>query len=293
MSWDFVARLRWVEEVYGAKLLISVGLCIFCGMDGVRYLIKGASAMKVLISAGGTSERIDNIRSITNHSTGRLGSIIADKFALCGSQVIYLCGERALLPQSKNIEVVRISGVQSLIDSMEQLFASHKFDCIIHSMAVSDFTPKGSVSVDEIAENVLHALENDISLDAIKSAILLSCRPLSGNKISSRSSNLMIMLENTPKVIGLIRKMQPETVLVGFKLLSDVPENELVQVARDLLIQNACDLVLANDLRDIDGDNHKAILMDRHDILCKADTKQEIADAIYSTVLSTCEKKER
>jgi len=160
-------------------------------------------------------------------------------------------------------------------------------------MAVSDFTPKGSVSVDEIAENVLHALENDISLDAIKSAILLSCRPLSGNKISSRSSNLMIMLENTPKVIGLIRKMQPETVLVGFKLLSDVPENELVQVARDLLIQNACDLVLANDLRDIDGDNHKAILMDRHDILCKADTKQEIADAIYSTVLSTCEKKER
>lgn len=37
--------------------------------------------MRVLITAGGTSEKIDNVRSITNHSTGRLGCLIAEKFS--------------------------------------------------------------------------------------------------------------------------------------------------------------------------------------------------------------------
>jgi len=255
--------------------------------------------MKVLISAGGTSERIDNVRSITNHSTGRLGSIIADKFAKHGTRVTYICGEQALLPQSENIEIMKISDVQSLLDTTERLFVAHKFDCIIHSMAVSDFTPKGTASVDEIAENVLGALGNcahfsqDELKDVIKSTILSSCDSGRENKISSKSSNLMILLEDTPKVIDLIKKMQPETILVGFKLLSDVPEGELLQVAWDLLIQNDCDFVLANDLRDINGDNHKAILIDKNDILCKADTKHEIADAIYSAVLAACDKKER
>ena len=244
---------------------------------------------RILISAGGTSESIDSVRSITNHSTGRLGSIIADTFAANGACVTYLCSERAALPQSEDIEIVRIKDVQSLLEAMDRLLCAHKFDCVIHSMAVSDFTPIGSASIDEIvgsALNVLdkHSLTKDKLRDELRSAILSTCTAPKENKISSKSSNLMMLLENTPKVISHIKKIQPDTILVGFKLLSDVTESELLSVAHDLMIKNACDFVLANDLRDICGDLHKAILINRDSILHRANTKHEIAEIIYSAV---------
>lgn len=37
--------------------------------------------MKILITAGGTTEKIDQVRAITNHSTGRLGQALADYLA--------------------------------------------------------------------------------------------------------------------------------------------------------------------------------------------------------------------
>jgi len=245
--------------------------------------------MRVLISAGGTSESIDSVRSITNYSTGRLGSIIADIFAANGARVTYLCGERAVMPQSRGIEIVRIKDVQSLLETMERLFGAYKFDCVIHSMAVSDFSPKGSTSVDEVVENVLRvAIKQSITQDElraeIKTAILSSCIVPEESKISSKSSDLMLLLENTPKVIGHIKKAQPDTILVGFKLLSDASEDELLNAARDLMVKNSCDFVLANDLKDIEGELHKAILIDKSGALHRANTKHEIAEIIYSKV---------
>jgi len=245
--------------------------------------------MRVLISAGGTSESIDSVRSVTNHSTGRLGSIIADRFAKDGAHVIYICGERADLPQSLGIEIVRIKDVRSLVAAMERLFSEYKFDCVIHSMAVSDFTPKGSVSIDEMVEGVLCAaieanFDTCVLRDEIKTAVLSSFSAAEESKISSKSSNLMMLFENTPKIIERIKKIQPETILVGFKLLSDVDEPELLKAAFDLMERNLCDFVLANDLKDIDGDSHKAILIDRSGILHRADTKHDIAEAIYNSV---------
>ena len=245
--------------------------------------------MRVLISAGGTSESIDSVRSITNHSTGRLGSIVADIFATDGARVTYLCSDSAALPQNKDVEVIRIKDVHSLLETMERLFVMHKFDCVVHSMAVSDFTPKGSASVDEIVENVFCSVikqniaQNELR-DEIKTAILSSCTAPKEAKISSKSSNLMMMLENTPKVIARIKKMQPDTILVGFKLLSDVSEDELLSVAHDLMVENSCDFVLANDLKNIEGELHKAILINKSGVLYRANTKHEIAEAIYSAV---------
>jgi len=245
--------------------------------------------MRVLITAGGTSESIDSVRSITNHSTGRLGSIIADIFAKKGMCVTYLCGERAELPQGSDIEVVRIKDVQSLLETIERLLCEQKFDCVIHSMAVSDFTPIGNASIDEIVESALSVankpnLTKDELRDELKSAIVSSCTTPKERKISSESSNLMMLLENTPKVISRIKEAQPNTILVGFKLLSNVTENELINAAHNLMIKNSCDFVLANDLKDIDGDLHKAILISKDGVLNRANTKHEIAEVIYSAV---------
>jgi len=242
--------------------------------------------MKALITAGGTSEAIDPVRSITNYSTGRLGSIIADYFACGGASIAYVCGENAVLPSCENVDVARIKNVQELSQIISGLLDEQKFDCVIHSMAVSDFTPRAALTVDDIAASVASAIEAPRGglTDAIREAILSSARPLTGGKLSSKNQDLMILLKQTPKVIKLIKAKQPETILVGFKLLSGVPEEELLQAASSLLTQAPCDLVLANDLQNISGDTHKAILLDKTGSIKRAATKQEIAEIIFKAV---------
>lgn len=246
--------------------------------------------MKILVTAGGTCEDIDSVRSIINHSTGRLGSIIADVFADNNAEVTYLCGERAILPVSDNIEIVRIRDVQSLLEAMDSLFTAYKFDCVIHAMAVSDFRPKTVLTVDDIVESVCRAIDNKSD---IKAAILSAAGGLRENKISSKNSDLMILLEKNPKVIGLIKEKQPETILVGFKLLSGASEGELLQAAKTLQEKNACDLVLANDLQDIEGESHEAMLTHNGEVLNRASTKQEIARMIYKSVDELAFKRRR
>ena len=51
---------------------------------------------KILVTAGGTTEPIDAVRSITNESSGRLGAKIADAFAQLGFEVVYLHTEKSL-----------------------------------------------------------------------------------------------------------------------------------------------------------------------------------------------------
>jgi len=211
--------------------------------------------MKALITSGGTAEEIDSVRSITNHSTGRLGSIIADTFVKGGAQVTYVCAENAALPAAE-VNLVKIKTVQQLIAALEDLLETQKFDCIIHAMAVSDFTMEAVLTED--------------------------LQPISESKISSKHEKIMLLLKRTPKVIEMFKGKGAK--LVGFKLLSDVSETELLRVASALLERNACDYVLANDKRGIHGSTHKALLLSADGTVLRASTKQEIANLIYERV---------
>jgi len=245
--------------------------------------------MNVLITAGGTHEDIDSVRSITNQATGRLGSIIADTFIQADSQVTYVCSETAALPACDCKEIMRVRNVADLITVIETQLHTHPYDCVIHSMAVSDFTPQAIISIDEMAEAISCVLQTENTPysempDRIRTAITQCGKPLTDKKISSKAANVALILKQTPKVIKRIKSIQPHTLLVGFKLLSNVTEEELLQAGYNLLKQNACDLVLANDLVDINNDMHRAILLDKNRALRRADTKQEIAEIIYECV---------
>lgn len=255
--------------------------------------------MKILITAGGTSEAIDPVRSITNYSTGRLGSIIADEFAQKNAEVFYISGSDGVLPSSKKVAVIRIKDVQGLTQALDRLLKEHKYDCVIHSMAVSDFTPQAVLNLDDIITSVASAVNGqkscmntqDLELTTcqmaslIREAVLSSGKPPGQEKISSKNSDLVVLFKQTPKAIKMIKAIQPETILVGFKLLSGAPEDALLQAANNLLTQNSCDFVLANDMTDIAGDQHKAILIDKNGPVQKVNTKQEIAKAIYKAIL--------
>ena len=96
--------------------------------------------MKILITSGGTTEKIDSVRGITNHSTGHLGKKIAELFLAKGHQVTLVTTKAAVKPEPKeNLKITEITNVESLLETMEPLVKEH--DVLIHSMAVSDYTP--------------------------------------------------------------------------------------------------------------------------------------------------------
>ena len=79
--------------------------------------------MKILITAGGTTEKIDQVRAITNHSTGRLGQALADYLAANPDTTIdYVTTKQALKPKRhSNITIYTIESALDLFLQLEEL----------------------------------------------------------------------------------------------------------------------------------------------------------------------------
>ncbi len=230
-------------------------------------------SMKIIITAGGTSERIDDVRTITNSSTGRLGFAIGtafvEKYGDRIEKIYYLHGARAAYVENEIVEPVKIEGVMDLQDKLTELLTGEKIDAVIHAMAVSDYMVNEVTTLDRI-----RGIEDpDSKAD------------LSGNKISSDIDDLVIHMKRSPKVISIIKKNSPGTVLVGFKLLSGVPHEELIEVGCHLMEKNRCDFVLANDLKEIGADYHRGYLIHKDHSYDIMENNQEIADMIAKRVM--------
>ena len=253
--------------------------------------------MKILITAGGTSEKIDEVRYITNHATGGLGAMLAQAFLNdAAHEITYLHGRNALLPSGEGLTLVPIDSVNHLLKTMTQLLATEKFDVVIHSMAVSDYQLNAALSQEDLARALAAQLQRTPRLDLTDlesltatlngylSGTLANSRPVA-KKISSNSTNLILALGASAKVINIIKKFQPETILVGFKLLVDVTEEELTAVAQQTLVKNQADFVLANDLTTVGPVNHHAFLLDSDNHKTYFKTKADIAAGIKAAVI--------
>lgn len=233
--------------------------------------------MRILITAGGTAEKIDDVRSITNHSSGRLGQTIAEKFPK-EVEIDYITTKQALQPKGDNIQIYLIESTTDLAKKMTELLEKNPYKAVIHSMAVSDFTPESSVTMETLEETIS---KNPTDL---ANALKVAADSRTEKKISSNTDHLVIILKQNPKVISIVKKIQPETILVGFKLLVDVPMIELLNVAKTSLEKNKADFVLANDLTEISGENHHGYLLNKNGKVKEAKTKSEIADLIIQAV---------
>lgn len=226
---------------------------------------------RIIITAGGTSEKIDNVRKITNSSSGKLGMTIANRFLeeLEDIQIFYVCSKESLRPIDKRVEIREIEGVIELKDTIEALLTEHHIDYFIHSMAVSDYTTDYVTTMEKIKESLMRISDIDEALANIE--------VIGGSKISSSENNLVIVLKPTPKVISIIKNISPFTYLVGFKLLDNVSTEQLLAVARKLRDKNKCDLVVANDLYNIRKGEHIAYMLDKQDNVVTMKGKNEIA----------------
>lgn len=254
----------------------------------------------IVITAGGTAEEIDNVRTITNMSTGKLGATICNKIL---SQIpediemiYYICSSLSVRPQeSEKVEVIIVKGTYDLKEKIEGLLNTTKVDVFIHSMAVSDYTTDYVSSTerlsDELTEKLWNAKDELVTKSSLKKIISQTLDCPNNNiprdkKMSSSENGMVIKLKQTPKVISFIKNLQPELLLIGFKLLSGVTKQELKTVAFNLLQKNNCDYVVANDLMDIRAGSHDAIIINQHGGTISATGKDAIANTITNIIKS-------
>ena len=224
--------------------------------------------MKILVTSGGTSEAIDRVRSITNHSTGHLGLVITEALIKAGHEVCLITTSQAVKPASHpNLKIIEIKNTLDLLEEMRNLVIDYQV--VIHSMAVSDYTPVYMTSLDEVQAS------QDLSEFLTKQN--------TESKISSKEEAQILFLKKNPKIISLVKEWNPKIHLIGFKLLVDVTKDHLIDVARESLNKNRADIIVANDLTQINSEQHLAYLVEKNDYQT-AYSKQEIAELLLEKI---------
>ena len=226
--------------------------------------------MKILVTSGGTSEKIDRVRSITNHSSGKLGKIITETLLKTGHEVCLITTLQAVKPVNHpNLTIIEIKNTADLLQIMEDKVTDYQV--LIHSMAVSDYTPVYMAGFDEVqaSQDLTEFLD----------------KKNQETKISSKEDVQVLFLKKNPKIISLVKEWNPNIHLIGFKLLVDVSQEHLIQIARESLEKNQADLIVANDLTQISSEQHKAYLVEKHSFQT-AMSKHEIADLLLEKIKS-------
>ena len=215
--------------------------------------------MNVLITAGGTTEKIDSVRGITNHSTGAMGANLAYAFVEAGCEVFYIRSKTAIKPSCCIANQYIIDDTSSLEATILDILSKHKIHIIIHAMAVSDYA--------------VASVKASCGADLTNS-----------HKIISSHEEINITLTKTKKIISILRPNAPNAVIIGFKLTSGKSECEMMDIAYQLLLKNQLDYVLANDAANV-GDSHKGWLIDKNKNHTTHIGKDKIAQAIVGVAL--------
>ena len=93
---------------------------------------------KVLITAGPTQEKIDPVRYITNHSTGKMGYALAENAMRRGAEVTLVTGPTAIEPPMF-VNVVSVTSAEDMAG--EVIARAPEQDIIIKAAAVADYRP--------------------------------------------------------------------------------------------------------------------------------------------------------
>ncbi|MBD3276933.1 MAG: guanylate kinase [Candidatus Aegiribacteria sp.] len=97
---------------------------------------------KVVVTSGSTREPFDDVRFISNRSSGRMGSRMAESLHDSGAEVLFVSGPACFRARRSdgNIEV---ETADEMLDVLLREIPSA--DCLVMCAAVSDFTPENSV----------------------------------------------------------------------------------------------------------------------------------------------------
>jgi len=99
--------------------------------------------LNILLTAGPTQEKIDDVRYISNHSSGKMGYAIADELANRGASVTIVSGPVNVKPSNTSVNVVNVLSAAQMRDAVKERFS----DCNVAILvaAVADYKPINSV----------------------------------------------------------------------------------------------------------------------------------------------------
>jgi len=233
--------------------------------------------MRILITSGGTKVAIDPVRSITNKSTGRFGAALAKAALSAGAEVIYLTSKDGKTPFSLQMDCVNANHQDKDLEEVKKLYEfNRKFGKNYSEYRFQYFTEYA-----EMLKNLIEKLTPDIVIVAAAvSDYLVSS--YSSDKIRS-NIELNIPLEKAPKIINQIKQWSPNVFLVGFKLLIDASDVELVNAAMKTMRQSHADIVVGNNLASLERGEHEILIVEKTGEFKKL--KQQLAEHIIQRVL--------
>jgi phosphopantothenoylcysteine decarboxylase/phosphopantothenate--cysteine ligase len=106
----------------------------------------------VIVTAGGTIEKIDDVRFISNFSSGKMGEALALELYISGANVTLLSSKTHNLP--KEINIIAFESMKDLKTKLDEL--TPKNDYLFMAAAVSDYSPiysKGKIKKDKLNSN--------------------------------------------------------------------------------------------------------------------------------------------
>ena len=139
----------------GATILTPVSGRLACGDVGIGKMVEpdeiaGAVARalalnldfagkKVVVTAGATVEDIDGVRYLSNHSSGKMGAAIAERFADRGASVTLVAGKMTAPIPDNLAEICRVSSTHDMYLAVTERVKGA--DYIVMAAAPADYTP--------------------------------------------------------------------------------------------------------------------------------------------------------
>ena len=250
---------------YGMEVIDPANGYLACGDTGAgkmpdpevlyEYIIKALTpkdmaGRKVLVTAGPTQERLDPVRYISNHSTGKMGYAIARQAMLRGAEVTLVSGKVNLQPPMG----VRMVPVVSAADMAQAVKAdAQEQDIIIKAAAVADYRP--AVTADE--------------------------------KLKKKDDEMSLVLERTEDILAWLgAHRRPGQFLCGFSMETE----HMLENSRAKLEKKKIDMIVANNLKQTGAgfgtDTNVVTLLTKEDTLTlPIMSKEEVADRLLTFIM--------
>ncbi|MDE7008231.1 MAG: bifunctional phosphopantothenoylcysteine decarboxylase/phosphopantothenate--cysteine ligase CoaBC, partial [Lachnospiraceae bacterium] len=220
---------------------------------------KDMSGVKVLVTAGPTREKIDPVRYITNHSSGKMGYAIARAAMLRGADVTLVTGKTDLMPPM-GVNTVEIVSAADMAQAVKE--CAKEQDIIIKAAAVADYRPKYT----------------------------------SDEKMKKKDEDMCIELERTQDILGFLGAHKKEgQFLCGFSMETE----NMIENSRKKLEKKNLDLIVANNLKEqgagFGADTNIVTLLSKEDtIQLPIMSKEEVADRLLDYIVEEfhCKKKD-
>lgn len=206
---------------------------------------KKLAGKKIVVTAGGTREKIDSVRFISNFSSGKMGISIADEAYSQGAEVSLISTVNA----NKPYKVINVDSAANMQKAVETEFKNA--DCLIMAAAVADYCAK------EVAENKLKKTDEDnFNLELVKTPDILKniCKIKSQNqtvigfcaesenliefakeKIQKKGCDFLVANDISRSDIGFSSDYNEVYIIDSKKNITKLPKTTKQQIAKGIL----------------------------------------------------------